>query len=130
MADARNERHRSETRLTIMSTPVQVKNEKEYRSLTRNIKKANPQAILKKSTLRQVAALNLAIKALTERRRKLYATGEAAFVKGIDFTFAVDGHKHYTEHSQAIKTLEDLIEILTDPGAVIDEDEYKQEAMI
>jgi hypothetical protein len=77
----------------------------------------------------QLKAINLGIKALTERRRKLYAAGEAAFQKGIDFTFAVDGHRHYDEHTQAIRQLEDLKEIITDPGVTV-EPEYQQEAMI
>jgi hypothetical protein len=78
---------------------------------------------------KQLKAIDLAVKALTERRRKLYAAGESAFQKGIDFTFALDGHRHYDEHTQAIRELEDLKEILTDPGVTV-EPEYQQESML
>lgn len=67
----------------------------------------------------QRKSIELAIKALTERRRRYYAAGEAAYQKGIrGMTFADDGHKHYTQHSEAIRQLEDLIEILEDAGLV------------
>ena len=78
---------------------------------------------------KQLKSLDLAIKALTERRRKMYAAGESAFQKGIDFTFAVDGHRHYDEHTQAIQALEDLKDILADPGVTV-EPEYQQEVML
>lgn len=66
---------------------------------------------------RQVKALRLAIKALTEARRH-HAAGNAAYTQqGItDLKFAIAGHKNYTEHSEAIDVLEDLIEVLTDTG--------------
>jgi xanthine dehydrogenase molybdopterin-binding subunit B len=73
------------------------------------------------STRKQIKALKLAIKALTESKRK-HAAGEAAYTQqGIkDLTFTIYGHKHYTEHAEAIDELEDLIEILTDPGVKIE----------
>lgn len=71
----------------------------------------------------QVKAIELAIQALEERRRRNYAAGEAAYQKSIDLEFAIRAHKHYTEHTEAIRQLEDLIEILTDPGATVEPEE-------
>ncbi len=79
---------------------------------------------------KQVAALKLGIEALTEKRRK-YAAGEFAYsrqglrpvsfdsdgVSGTGFQFTADDHKKYMECDKAIRELEDLIEILTDPGS-------------
>ena len=67
-------------------------------------------------TRKQVSALKLAIQALTYLRRQRYAAGEAAYQKGVDFTFATYGHKHYLEYTHAMDELDDLIEILTDKG--------------
>jgi hypothetical protein len=72
----------------------------------------------------QKKALQLAIKTLIDWRRRHYAMGEEAFKKGIDFTFAVDGHRNYTEYTQAIHQLEDLIEIITDPGCTFSEEDH------
>lgn len=81
------------------------------------------------SATKQVPALQLAIEALTRERRRICAAGEAAYRTGIRknminsegvtgevMSFAEDGHKGYTEYSNAIRELEDLIEIVTDPG--------------
>lgn len=67
----------------------------------------------------QIQAIKLAITALTERRRTKFASGESAWLKGLhSLDFAATGHLHYTEHSEAIQQLEDLIEILRDPGVI------------
>lgn len=92
-----------------------------------SINKYNP------SASKQKAALLLAIDVLKKERRRLHATGEAAYQSGIRkdviqteevsgemFTFAEDGHIGYVHYSKAIQTLEDLIEIVTDPPAIID----------
>ena len=68
----------------------------------------------------QKRALELGIKALQEIRRRRYASGEEAFKQGVDFTFAIDGHRHYTEYTEAIQQLDDLIEILQAPMATVD----------
>lgn len=85
---------------------------------------------MKANTQKQVKALRLAIKVLTENRRR-FAAGEAAYTQqGItDLTFAVSGHKNYVEHNNAIQELEDLIEIVTDPGVTI-EPEFSQEQLL
>ncbi len=80
-----------------------------------------------------IAALRLAIEALTRERRRLHAAGEAAYNQGIRtdviesdeltgvlFSFAEDGHRSYAEYTKAIQELEDLIEVLTDPGVTYD----------
>lgn len=74
----------------------------------------------------QIKAVELAIEALTERRRAKYAAGEAAHKQGIDLEFAHRAHKHYTTHTEAIQQLEDLIEILQDPGAKADPEEQQR----
>ena len=56
----------------------------------------------------QSKAIKLAVQALAERRRRFYVAGEAAYQKGLDFEFAINGHKHYMEHTEAIRQLEDL----------------------
>jgi len=70
----------------------------------------------------QLKAIDIAIKCIAQVRRKYYAAGEAAYQKGMDFEFAKTGHKHYEEHSQAIRQLEDLKEIITDPGVAIEQE--------
>lgn len=78
---------------------------------------------------KQISAIKLSIEALTRERRKLYAAGEHAYmrqglrpveysgdIEGTGFLFAIEGHKGYTEYTNAIQELEDLIEVLTDPG--------------
>lgn len=79
---------------------------------------------------KQISALKLAVECLERERRARYAAGEAAWrqgirptemkgeISGVQFSFAEDGHKKYLEYSQAISQLEDLQEILTDPGVV------------
>jgi hypothetical protein len=78
---------------------------------------------------KQTKAIYLAIDALERERRRLYAAGEAAYQQGIRtvkidnegvtgeaFTFAEEGHAGYIEYTEAIQQMQDLIEILTDPG--------------
>lgn len=78
---------------------------------------------------KQISAINLSIDALTRERRKLHAAGEHAYqqgirpvelnsngIEGVGFLFAEDGHAGYVEYTKAIQELEDLIEVLTDPG--------------
>jgi len=85
------------------------------------------------STPKQVKALRLAIEALTRERRRLCAAGNHAYrhgirtdevnsdgVTGVLFSFAEDDHQSYDEYTAAINELEDLIEILADPGVVHD----------
>lgn len=83
---------------------------------------------------KQISALELAIDALTDKRRK-FAPGEKAYTRqGLrpdkmqdeeftytGFVFVEQDHKSYTEYTQAIQELEDLIEILEDPGVTVDE---------
>lgn len=80
---------------------------------------------------KQVAALKLAIVSMTEKRRRLYAAGNHAWLSGLRtdtipgnevsgelFSFAEDGHRSYEEYTDAIQQLEDMIDIITDPGVV------------
>ena len=67
-------------------------------------------------------AIDIAIKCVTVWRRRHYGPGHWAYESGVrDLTFAEDGHRHYEEYSQALRQLEDLKEILTDPGVVVGE---------
>jgi hypothetical protein len=83
------------------------------------------------STRKQIAALKAGIEALRDERRRNYASGEHAYqngmrkdtlksegVEGELFMFAEDGHKNYVLISEHIKQLEDLIDIVSDPGVV------------
>jgi hypothetical protein len=92
-------------------------------------------------TRRLPRAIDLAIQSLTDARRK-YAPGHAAYLQGIrvdvikdkrvtgtGFTWAEEDYRKHEEYSQAIQEMEDLKEILADPGVVIDP-EYKQEPML
>lgn len=86
-------------------------------------------------------AIDLAIQSLTKERRQ-YRPGHFAYLHGIrpdviddkkvtgtSFLWAErDYHKH-EEYSRAIQELEDLKEILADPGVTIDP-EYTQEQML
>lgn len=70
----------------------------------------------------QLKAIDIAIKCVTDWRRRHYGPGHWAYESGVrDLTFAEDGHRHYEEYSQALRQLEDLKEILTDPGVTVDE---------
>lgn len=83
---------------------------------------------------KQISAIKLSIDALTRERRKLHAAGEHAYqqgmrpveinsngIEGTEFLFAQDGHTGYIEYSDAIQELEDLIEVLTDPGVTCEQ---------
>lgn len=85
---------------------------------------------------KQIAALRLGIEALTDKRRP-FCPGHLAYtqqgirpdvidsegVTGVSFQWAESDHLKYEEYSKAIQQLEDLIEILTDPGVVRVEEE-------
>jgi hypothetical protein len=75
---------------------------------------------MNKYLTKQLAAIDLAIDALEDIRRRRHAMGEVAFHKGHDFIFAEKGHANYTKYTQAIQELEDLKEILTDPGVTVE----------
>ena len=78
---------------------------------------------------KELRALDLAIQALEEKRRE-YSPGHVAYtrdgvradeiiddkVTGVGFTWAQENHKKYIEYDQAINRLEDLKDILADPG--------------
>jgi hypothetical protein len=82
----------------------------------------------------QLKAIDLAIEAIEDVRRRKFAAGDAAYRQGIrkdvikdksvtgtGFAWAEDDHNSYVELTQAIRQLEDLKEILVDPGVTIDE---------
>lgn len=86
---------------------------------------------MKKSQNKQIHALELSIDALKEKRRREFSAGEFAYRQGIRvdvlksggvtgtlFGFSESGHEKYVEYTEAIQQLEDLIEIITDPGVV------------
>lgn len=90
-------------------------------------------AIIKPEHRQQVKALKLAIEALGRERRRNFAAGDHAYrlgmrrdevnrdgITGELFAFAEDDHRSYMEYTKAISELEDLIEIITDPGVVKD----------
>jgi hypothetical protein len=54
------------------------------------------------------SALNLAIAALKDYRRRHFAIGHNAFMKGQVFIFTERDHQSYERYSQAIETLEKL----------------------
>jgi hypothetical protein len=76
----------------------------------------------------QLRALAIGIDAIEHVRRERYAAGHAAYmqgvrpdeikgkINGIGFAWAQQDHEKYLECSEAIRQLEDLQEILTDPG--------------
>ena len=78
---------------------------------------------------KELRALDLAIQALEEKRRE-YSPGHVAYtrdgiradeindkkVSGVGFAWAQEDHKKYLEYDQAINRLEDLKDILNDPG--------------
>lgn len=78
---------------------------------------------------KQIAAIKLAIESLTRERRRYFAAGDHAYrngmraypingnaITGVGFGFAEEGHKNYQEYTDAIQQLEDMIEVLSDPG--------------
>lgn len=78
---------------------------------------------------KQITALNLAVECIERERRTKYAAGEAAHRQGIKsdiinsdgimgtaFDWVEDDHKSYERYTKAIQELEDLIDILNDPG--------------
>jgi hypothetical protein len=82
----------------------------------------------------QLRAIETAIKAVEHVMRERYAAGHRAYLQGLrpdkisaagvtgtGFEWVVDDHKKYIEHEQTIRQLNDLIEILSDPGIVVDE---------
>lgn len=82
----------------------------------------------------QLKAIAIAIDAIELMRRQKYAAGEHAYqqgvrtdaikdkhVQGTAFAWAQQDHKKYMECTQAIRQLYDLEEIITDPGATVDE---------
>lgn len=84
---------------------------------------------------KQIAAIKLAIESLKKERRAHFAAGGHAYrngmrtdvidsegVTGVGFSFAEDGHASYTQYTDAIQELEDLIEVLTDPGVTRDQE--------
>jgi len=98
------------------------------------MKSQSPWKIPMNTHAKQIKAINLAIEALKRERRKLYAAGEAAYNQGMRtdvintngttgelFAFAEDGHKGYTEYTDSIQELEDLKDILLDPGVTKDQ---------
>jgi len=78
---------------------------------------------------RQIKAIKLAIEALVKERRK-FSSGHVAYeqqhirpveinsegITGVTMGFAEDEHRKYKELDDAIQAMEDLIEIITDPG--------------
>jgi hypothetical protein len=62
--------------------------------------------------MKQTQALKIAIKAL-EKQRRIHSPGKAMYLQG--FESAENEYKRYIECDQAIRQLEDLIEILEDP---------------
>lgn len=86
----------------------------------------------------QIAALRLGIDALTDKRRQ-YCPGHVAYtqqgirpdvidsedVTGISFLWVERDHLKYEEYSKAIQQLEDLIDILMDPGVIRQEEEQQ-----
>jgi len=82
---------------------------------------------------KQIRAIEIAVESIEIVRRQKFAAGEAAYcqgirsdkiiddcVSGVSFDWVESDHKKYTEYTQAIRQLEDLHEILTDPGVIIE----------
>lgn len=82
---------------------------------------------------KQIAAIKLVIETLTEERRRRFAAGDAAYRSGIrpdklsdgkitaaPFIWVEHDHAGWNRYSEAIQQLEDLIEIITDPGVTIE----------
>jgi glutamate dehydrogenase/leucine dehydrogenase len=79
-------------------------------------------------------AVEIAIAAVEHVRRERYTAGHVAYLQGIrtdvisaagvtgtGFAWAEDDHKKYIEHEETIRQLNDIIEILADPGVMVDE---------
>jgi hypothetical protein len=65
------------------------------------------------------AALRLAVQALKDYRRRNFAIGHNAFIKGQIFIFTEKDHVHYMKYTAAIDTLDVLInkpKIMKDTG--------------
>lgn len=74
----------------------------------------------------QIKAFKLAIEVLQRERRAKFATGNVAYLSGVrgsvmegeitgaPFQWVEDDRKSYIEYSEAIRQLEDMIEILED----------------
>jgi hypothetical protein len=85
---------------------------------------------------KQIYAIKIAIETLKEKRRE-FAAGNFAYesqgirtveIKGDGITgttlgFAESGHDGYVKYSEAIEELEDLIDILQDPGVTHEQPE-------
>jgi hypothetical protein len=71
---------------------------------------------------KQLNAIDPAIDALKDIRRRRFAMGEVAYTQqGItDLQFAIRGHSGYEKYTKAIQELEDMKEILTDPGVKVE----------
>lgn len=66
---------------------------------------------------KQIKALDRAIKVLIDWRRRHYGPGHWAYERGDrGMTFIEDGHRHYLDITQDIQQLEDLKEIILEPG--------------
>ena len=78
---------------------------------------------------KQISAIKLSIECLERERRAKFAAGEAAYCHGLrqdtldsdgitgdGFKWVEQDHKEYRRYTDAIQELEDLIEILEDPG--------------
>ena len=82
------------------------------------------------STRKQIAALRVAVEAL-ELKRQGYSVGHAAYLSGIradvaangiewtGFAFAEEHYNEYVKIEATIRELEDLIEVLEDPGGTV-----------
>jgi hypothetical protein len=83
---------------------------------------------------KQIAALRLAIEALEDKRRTKFAVGDGAYRLGVrpdelkgdelkytGLDFAEKDHKKYQQYTKAIQELEDLIDILEDPGVAYED---------
>lgn len=79
-------------------------------------------------------AIQLAIECVEVVRRQRYAAGDAAYrmgirpdkieddeITGTAFLFAESDHAGYVELTEVIRQLEDLPEILADPGVTVEE---------
>ena len=80
----------------------------------------------------QIKALKLAISCLEDHRRKNFAVAHAAYsqgirpddikgngITGVGFAWVTEGEAHYQEYIDAIRQLQDMIEIITDPGVFV-----------
>ncbi len=80
--------------------------------------------------INQIAALKLAVECLERERRRHYAVGDHAWRHGypadkldedgikLEGSFAEESHVGWVRYAEAIRQLEDLQEIIQDPGVV------------